>query len=255
MNNKFKKIKNIIKKIFKNKNSKLTIRNRKLLTTDLLYLFLYYSVSDISFNYLGIIANRKLKINISKSSLVKQFSNIKIPILKNIIFKIQTKLFNFNNNYNYIAVDGSYLNVNKNFKFDYPLSRDKQYKKILLSGLYDIKKQIPIYYSLNKTNERNALLNDILHLPQSKLNIIIGDRGYFSFIVIDTLLKHKIYFIFRIKSNLNFVKSNIDKLNKYKYVIIKYKNTELKLFLYIINKKKYYIISSKKRYQFNIVFF
>ena len=84
------------------------------------------------------------------------------------------------------------------------------------SGLYDINKEIPIFYSLNRTNERKALLNDIENIHINDDNVIIGDRGYFSFETINKLLKRKIHFIFRIKSNLKMVKNNINILKNKK---------------------------------------
>ena len=42
------------------------------------------------------------------------------------------------NDVKYIAVDGSWLNVCTHLKFDYKKSKDGNYKKILLSCLFDV---------------------------------------------------------------------------------------------------------------------
>lgn len=243
MNKKIKNIKNKLLKIIKKPNNNLILRKRILSINQLFYLYLSYVSSDISLKCLSIEARIKFDIDISKQALIKKFNNLDHNKIININKQVSNDIFyKNNNNVNYIAVDGSWLNVSKHFKYNYKLSRDKQYKKILLSCLYDVHKNIPLYYSLNKSNEREALLNDIKYIPNN--SIIIGDRGYFSEHVVNTLILNKIGFIFRLLKSYNIVKNNLKKLKNNKKITIAYKKHKLNIFYYKINKEDYFIATS-----------
>jgi hypothetical protein len=103
-----------------------------------------------------------------------------------------------------IAIDGSKVNFKKSLNNEFKLSNNKNYTTANISCLFDIDLKIPINYLLSKSfNERDLLIEQLNYVNEN--DIIIADRGYFSYDVINLILKKKSNFIFRIDKNKNFI--------------------------------------------------
>jgi len=131
-----------------------------------------------------------------------------------------------------INVDGSFLNLHKNsYGYEYA-SDNKNYCKAIISCIYDIENKIPInYYLFKQRNERDAFKQQIKYLRKG--DIVIFDRGYFSYDIIDILNNKGINYIFRLKNNKKEVKYLIDN-NLKEYIFIN-KNIYNKVVQYNIN--------------------
>lgn len=103
------------------------------------------------------------------------------------------------NNHRIFAVDGSKLNLPRQLLDDgYITHVDKAYyPQGLLSCLYELKTKIPIDFDLvSSFNERKAALTHLKSLQQN--DVVVYDRGYFSYPMLYFHLKHKIHAVFRI---------------------------------------------------------
>lgn len=129
-----------------------------------------------------------------KNINVKSYSNL---------FKSLVNYFNctYNENgYKLIAVDGTYNNDNK-------------MNELLNMGFYDVTNGIPIdiksYGKEGKNKEIASAINYInsnMHL--FKNNILVGDRGYYSYKFIKFLIDNNIKFIMRTKWSANKLNPN-----------------------------------------------
>jgi Transposase DDE domain len=166
---------------------------------------LYYSSLIIGNNQSYNIINTQLKINnilnVSKNALVKQKNNLEY----NHIDTLNNDLLNYiyeSNNPRIIAVDGTYITLLKKFeKYGFTTSKNDDYCIALLSTIFDISMEMPInYFLLKNKNERAGLINQLEYLKKN--DIVIMDRGYFSYDLLYTLTQKKIRVIFRLRHNM-----------------------------------------------------
>ncbi len=97
------------------------------------------------------------------------------------------------------AVDGSKLNLPKELINEgYQLTSDKAYyPQGLMSCLYQLKAQIPFDFDLaSNMNERTCALNHLQALKQD--DVVVYDRGYFSYYMLHKHLETKIHAVFRL---------------------------------------------------------
>lgn len=111
-----------------------------------------------------------------------------------------------NNSYEPVIVDGVYSN-------------EKEYKPCLNMGFYDLIKDIPIcidYYGTeNRNNEHGSLkqcISENLHYFSNK--ILVLDRGYYKYEIINFLIEHNIKFIIRYKGESGLLNQKLLKNNK-----------------------------------------
>ena len=106
------------------------------------------------------------------------------------------------------AVDGSKINLPRNLISDgYKLPGDNaNYPQGLLSCLYQLKSQIPYDFDLvNHINERICAQNHLQTLEQN--DIVVYDRGYFSYVMLHQHYKLGIHAIFRLQEkSFNVIK-------------------------------------------------
>ena len=109
-----------------------------------------------------------------------------------------------------IAVDGSQLNLNKNLHKDgFKLSSNGEYCIGKLSSLFDIDNHIPINYTISKSlNEREILISQLNYVNEN--DVLIMDGGYYSEVLVNTLIDRNINFIFRMTSSNLFVKNYVN---------------------------------------------
>lgn len=106
------------------------------------------------------------------------------------------------NNRRIFAVDGSKINLPRELiekGYETP-SDNAYYPQGLISCLYQLKSKIPYDFDLvNHGNERRCAL---LHLASLKENdIVVYDRGYFSYAMLYYHIKRGIYPVFRLQKN------------------------------------------------------
>lgn len=97
------------------------------------------------------------------------------------------------------AVDGSKINLPRKLQADgYGLPTKKSYyPQGLLSCLYQLKSQMPFDFDLvSHNNERLCAQRHLKVLEQN--DVVVYDRGYFSYIMLHQHLKSKIHAIFRL---------------------------------------------------------
>jgi len=104
-------------------------------------------------------------------------------------------------NHRIFAVDGSKLNLPRQLKaVGYNLPSEKSYyPQGLVSCLYQLKSKMPIDFDLvSHKNERTAAL---AHLNILKKNdVVVYDRGYFSYAMLYAHVKREIHAVFRIQN-------------------------------------------------------
>jgi hypothetical protein len=228
LNNIFKNVNIEIKNLlFK---SGIKTRNNKISFSDvLLYKFLYTYKNNTK---QSIISNFNYESNfiINRTTYHKKDLLIKDDFYKSLFYKIRD-LYNLNfknNNLNLIAVDGTYNNTNiNNIKHKLETS--------LNMGYYNINECIPIEITFCNQENKNK---EILQLKKfinddnfKNLNnvILVLDRAYYSYELINFLQSHNFNYVIRIKNNCTLIKNNElikNKINKYHNVrIITYKDS------------------------------
>jgi hypothetical protein len=233
----------LIKTFKKNLVTAITKINRKLKTNKLInFEHLLYSLclmngNDESYDSALLKLKNKKILNVSKTALIKSrlntddiyFQYVNDNLLDNIYKKDEPKI---------IAVDGTHVQLPYELiKYGFKSNKKKTYCSAIISVLFDVEKKIPINYILSKNkNERDALLMQTIYI--NKNDIVIADRGYFSYPLLSTLTEKGIKFIFRLKDNsYNFLID--DETNDYTAENVNQSNINLRIITYYVDKKKY----------------
>lgn len=166
-------------------------------------------------------------------------------------------------NHRLFAVDGSKLNLPRNLmnaNYSKP-SDNANYPQGLLSCLYQLKSKIPYDFDLvNHSCERTCALT---HLKTLQANdVVVYDRGYFSYALLYYHIQAGVYPIFRLKKKTfnefdTFISSDqVDQMitflpsiktqkeinKKYPYII--FKPINVRLIKYTINDMDYYLCTT-----------
>jgi hypothetical protein len=247
---KIKNFQKILNNNIKNINNKIIKRNRKIDFRDIIYGSIYKSINntsyeDVTYQINKSFINKNINKTITKSAFIQKRNDIPNEYFLNINDSFINFIYKTIKKPRIIAVDGSFLNLYKNFdKYGYEYaSENKNYCKAIISCLYDIDNKIPInYYLFKKRDERNAFKEQIKYLRTG--DIVIFDRGYFSYDIIEKLNSKGINYIFRLKYNkkeVQYMKNN--NINNY---IFKIKNINYKTVSYKINdsEEDYYLFTN-----------
>lgn len=155
-----------------------------------------------------------------------------------------------NNEYRYLAVDGTFtyvpiLTKEKNLT----LCNNKQCNILLVSAIFELEKKIPINYEVyGHKNERKAITSQLKYLKQN--DVLIFDRGYYSNQLLLDIKKNNLNAIFRLPKGLKLVKQLKKSLKDELIINVKVNNTTipLKLISYKLNEGKgdenYYLAST-----------
>jgi hypothetical protein len=247
---KIKTFQKILNNNIKNINNKIIKRNRKIDFKDIIYGSIYKTINntsyeDVTYQINKTFINKNIDITITKSAFIQKRNDIPNEYFLNINDSFINFIYKNIKKPRIIAVDGSFLNLYKSFdKYGYEYaSENKSYCKAIISCLYDIDNKIPInYYLFKKRDERDAFKEQIKYLRTD--DIVIFDRGYFSYDIIDKLNNKGINYIFRLKYNkkeVQYMKNN--NINSY---IFKTKNINYKTVSYKINNSEqdYYLFTN-----------
>jgi hypothetical protein len=127
------------------------------------------------------------------------------------------------------AVDGSKINlprklISSNYKLP---SKNANYPQGLLSCLYQIKSQMPFDFSLvSHANERICAKH---HLHTLKKNdVVVYDRGYFSYVMLHHHFDSKIHAVFRLQKNSYTVIKDFFPSNETDTIVTIYPSSTLK---------------------------
>ena len=247
---KIKNFQKILNNHIKNINKEIIKRHRKIDFKDIIYGSIYKSINntsyeDVTYQINKIFINKNINTSITKSAFIQKKNNIPNEYFLNINDSFINFIYKTIKKPRIIAVDGSFLNLYKSFdKYGYEYaSENKNYCKAIISCLYDIENKIPInYYLFKKRDERNAFKEQIKYLRAG--DIVIFDREYFSYDIIEKLNNKGINYIFRLKYNkkeVQYMKNN--NINNY---IFKVKNINYKTVSYKINdsEEDYYLFTN-----------
>ena len=247
---KIKTFQKILNNNIKNINNKIIKRNRKIDFKDIIYGSIYKTINntsyeDVTYQINKTFINKYIDITITKSAFIQKRNDIPNEYFLNINDSFINFIYKNIKKPRIIAVDGSYLNLYKSFdKYGYEYSSEnKNYCKAIISCLYDIDNKIPInYYLFKKRDERDAFKEQIKYLRAG--DIVIFDRGYFSYDIIEKLNKKGINYIFRLKYNkkeVQYMKNN--NINSY---IFNTKNINYKTVSYKVNNSEedYYLFTN-----------
>jgi hypothetical protein len=100
------------------------------------------------------------------------------------------------------AVDGSKINLPRSFvKYGYKLPSNKSnYPQGLLSCLYEVKSQIPFDFDLVSHHNERACAEQHLKVLE-KDDVVVYDRGYFSYLMLLHHVESKIPAVFRLQAS------------------------------------------------------
>ena len=182
---------------------------------------------------------------ITSTAFIKKRNNIPNEYFLDINNSFINHIFKNNNKPRTYGVDGSFINLFKNFdKYNFMYaSLNETYCQGIISCLYDIDNKIPINYFLLKTkDEREAFRNQIKYLRYG--DTVIFDRGYYSYDLIEKLELLGVNYIFRLKSNKKEVQiMNKSNLNDFSFINKKINN---RIVHYRIDNSKedYYLLTN-----------
>lgn len=187
-------------------SEKLTKRKRLMTAKEVLYFITVKNSNNYSYDQTNTLMQVDNIMTVCKQAIIKQRNKLS-PYE---IVSINKSLLNYiypTNEPRELAVDGSYLTFTEQMKDTYRTKTNGPYTSGLLSSIYDIKKKIPINYSLySKFDERQALMDQINNGHVKKGDILVGDRGYPKKQLYADLKNKGIDFIFRIKSDDRYAK-------------------------------------------------
>lgn len=150
------------------------------------------------------------------------------------------------NKYRVLCTDGTHSPLSKNLINDnYDLTKNNTYVDSFINGIYDIYNNTVVHLQLSSLKCERKIYNLQFNYLQ-KDDIIIHDRGYFSYKLLYDLYSLDVNPIFRMKIDrkMNIIKNILSSNNDDNIYIInnkytKYKNIKFRLIKYKINNKIY----------------
>jgi len=127
------------------------------------------------------------------------------------------------------AVDGSKINLPRKLIFsNYKLpSKNANYPQGLLSCLYQIKSQMPFDFDLVSHANERICAEHHLHTLEKK-DVVVYDRGYFSYVMLHHHFDSKIHAVFRLQKNSYTVIKDFFSSNETDTIVTIYPSSTLK---------------------------
>ena len=198
---------NIFNNIFKdvltykfiNSINKVKMRNIKngITLTDAVYYKFYYCKKEITKLLTSSKINMKCSNIFEQTSYDRKENNISCDVYNTILTKIvdfyKSNCLRSNNEYIFVAVDGSSSNDNKQ-------------NIILNMGYYDITNNIPINITFEGKENRNKEVSSFIKhikndIDRFKNTVFVCDRLYFTYELLHFLNEHDLKYIIRVKGN------------------------------------------------------
>jgi hypothetical protein len=220
----YNSLSNSLNNIFKNNNQEIKnlllknnikTRNNKISFSDvILYKFLYAYKND-SKQLITSSLNYKNNLSINRTTYHKKDLMFPHTFYKDLFYKVRN-LYNekikLNDKFNLIAVDGTYNNTNVN-------NVKSKLETSLNMGYYSINECLPIDITFcNQEGKNKEILQLKKYINNDNLNnyknvVIVADRAYFSYELINFLNSHNFNYVIRIKNNALSIndKKHIDK--------------------------------------------
>jgi len=216
--------------------------------SDLLYYRFLYSKKETTKEQNTSYINSLNNTQFTRQAYDAKENNIPIKIYENILSKI---LELYNNSYNndkvkIIAIDGTYSN-------------DYNIKKSLNMGFYDIENNVPIDIKLcSKENNNKEIKCSINYIKKNidifRNNIVVCDRGYYSYKFLNFLISNNIQFIVRARGNANnLTNGNVIRGNYDNNEILNIQNNVRIINYGNIMKKEIYITNTKKNMKSHLI--
>jgi len=164
---------------------------------------------------------------VAASALCNARKKLDADIFKNINTRVIATYENMETETSYkwkdhriFGVDGSKINVPRQLKkqgYKTP-SENANYPQGLISSLYQLKSQIPYDFDLvSHGNERTLARNHLKALKQD--DVVVYDRGYFSYAMLYHHNESKIHAVFRLKKNSSKVINDFMFSNKIDLIV------------------------------------
>ena len=222
---KIKDLQKILNDKIKDINNKIIIRDRKINFKEILYGSIYKCINNSSYQDVSskinlMFINKNINTTITKTAFINKRNNIDNKYFLDINNSIIDHIFKNDKKQKIYGVDGSFINLFKSFNKDGFMcaSSNNSYCQGIISCLYDIGNKMPINYFLLKTrDEREAFRNQLKYLKNG--DIVIFDRGYYSYDLVEKLKNMNVNYIFRLKINkkeVQYMKKN--KIEDYKFI-------------------------------------
>lgn len=226
---------NRINKQIKTKNNNKQVRFRDVI---------YYSSLMIGNKMSYVEVHSHLKGNdmlgVSKKTLVVTKNNIDIKYFERLNSSIVKYIYN-NDEPRLIAVDGTHIVLKKSVEGGFSVTKSDRFCTVLISALFDIEREIPINYGVCKhKDERKGLLEQAKYLKEN--DVLIMDRGYFSFELLDHLVKLlNVKVVFMLRCDLTML-TNLEKTDDITIDLpYQTRTVKFRLIKYEIKKTTYYI--------------
>jgi hypothetical protein len=138
-----------------------------------------------------------------------------------------------------LAVDGTKISINKKIP-GYKLTKNKRYKKALISTLYSVDHKLPITFDLSEKLDERKSFQEYLMKYVKPGDEIAFDRGYYSKELIKKVDKNGSFFICRMKENSELVQQLNDRKLNDSYSWLEGYGI-VRIVKYTINKEHYYL--------------
>jgi hypothetical protein len=202
-----------LNKTFNEYNNIIIKRNRLLDFYDLFFYMLNYN-STVNSTHRS--ANYNFNINNDFDVSENAFINKLVKLDSDYIKQINDKFINFfytmfkiNVDNIITATDGSNIKLLSSLSNNFKLNKNGYYTNAIISCVYDVNNNIPLFMNINKSfNEVDNLLKQLDDNIINKYKITnVTDRGYDDIKLVNYYLKNKLFFVSRITKNNSFVKN------------------------------------------------
>lgn len=231
----------------------------KLSVRDIFAFYLLYTQNGKTQQDVVNIFKDKRDINVTRQAFIKRFEKLKQEHIYSFFTGLK-KILNIKvpNNMNFIAVDGTFINI-----YDRDKNNTKGYQKKCILGLINTTSNIPydIYTSYNHESSEMSLFESYLDKEKFSSNdTLILDRLYFSKKLHSKFIEKKVNFVCRLKITsilLNQyklkekVKKNNPNFNENDYITL-YNDQEIRVVTYNVKQKVFHVATSLSNTNYSV---
>jgi len=238
-----KHIRSILSKANRNFSSKY---NTELSFTNILHYCALMILNKYSFANIRSLFEINYGLELSKKTYITSKQKISVKDMQRLVDNLINYIYNDQNIMRIIATDGCYVDLNPYLKKDgFKCNKGNYYCCGLINTPYDISNEIPLNYYLSQgKNERAVLCEQLQYLREEDL--LVMNRGYFSYDLLQILYKKNIRSLFRMDSDSIFIKKLNGETDK-TFKIQLDKDDDLitiRFIRYSINNYDYYLLTT-----------